>query len=143
MIRRPPRSTLFPYTTLFRSLVAPSERTARSAAGWSESVKRLARVERIEEADAAPPGAVQLIVRGEAVALPLAGLVDLAAERARLGKEMDKVRIEIAKVEAKLGNDDFRARAPEDVIVEHEERRENFVSRLAKLTQARDRLENV
>jgi len=124
-------------------LVAPSERRARSAANWSESIKRLARVERIEEADAAPPGAVQLIVRGEAVALPLAGLVDLAAERARLDKEMDKVRIEIAKVEAKLGNDDFRARAPEDVIVEHEERRENFVSRLAKLTQARDRLENV
>ena len=66
-----------------------------------------------------------LVVRGEVAALPLAGVVDLAAERARLDKEIAKVKVEIAKVAAKLGNDDFLARAPEDVIAEHEERRED------------------
>ena len=124
-------------------LVSPSDETSKSVAAWSESVKRLARVDRIDAADAAPEGALQIVVRGEVVALPLSGLVDLAAERTRLDKEIDKVRIEIAKVEAKLGNDDFLARAPEDVVAEHEERRETFLARLAKLAHARERLEKV
>ena len=133
-----PPSTLAPLI-----LVAPSERAARSAEAWSESIKRLARVETIETAPAAPAGALQLLVRGEMVALPLAGLVDLAAEGVRLDNEIVKVRAEIAKVEAKLGNDDFLARAPDDVVAEHEERREAFQERLAKLIHARDRLERV
>ena len=133
-----PPSTLAPLI-----LVAPSERAVRSAEAWSESIKRLARVETIETAQAAPPGALQLLVRGEVVALPLTGLVDLAAESARLDKEIDKVRAEIAKVEAKLGNDDFLARAPDDIVAEHEERRETFQEQLVKLIHARDRLKRV
>ena len=133
-----PPATLTPLV-----LVAPSERVAASVAAWSESIKRLARVERIDEAKAAPHGALQLVVRGEVVALPLLGIVDLAAESARLEKEIDKVRIEIAKVEAKLGNDDFLARAPEDVVAEHEDRRETFHERLVKLTHARERLKRL
>jgi valyl-tRNA synthetase len=124
-------------------LVAPSKRAAGSAEAWIESIKRLARVETIETAQAAPFGALQLVVRGEVVALPLAGLVDLAAEAARLDKEIDKVQAEIAKVEAKLGNDDFLSRAPDDVIAEHEERRETFQEQLVKLTHARGRLERI
>ena len=124
-------------------LVAPSDGAERSATAWSESIKRLARVERIESAEAAPPGALQLVVREQVVALPLEGVVDLAAERKRLDKEIEKVRLEIARVEAKLGNDDFLARAPEEVIAEHEERREAYQERLVKLTHARERLERV
>ncbi|MGH6797086.1 MAG: class I tRNA ligase family protein, partial [Roseiarcus sp.] len=63
-------------------LIAPSERAARSARAWSESIGRLARVGSIETAGAAPPGALLLVVRGETVALPLAGVVDLEAEKA-------------------------------------------------------------
>ena len=133
-----PPSTLVPLV-----LIAPSDRAARSVAGWSESIKRLARVERVETAEVAPSGALQLVVRDQVVALPLAGVVDLTAERGRLDKEIDKVRLEIAKVAAKLGNDDFLARAPEEVIAEHEERRETFEERLVKLTHARERLERV
>ncbi len=133
-----PPSTLMPLI-----LIAPSNRAERSASAWSESIKRLARVERIETAEAAPPGALQLVVRGQIVALPFGGVVDLAAERARLDREIEKARLEIAKVEAKLGNDGFLTRAPEEVIAEHEERREAFHERLAKLTHARERLERV
>ena len=132
-----------PSTLTALILAAPSTRAARSAEAWTESIKRLARVRTIETAQAAPAGALQLVVRDEVVALPLAGLVDLAAEAARLDKEIEKVQAEIAKVEAKLGNDDFLARAPDDVIAEHEERRETFQERLVKLTHARERLERV
>ena len=124
-------------------LVGPSERAAQSARAWSESVRRLARVGSIEVASAAPRGALILIVRGETVALPLAGVVDLDAEKARLDREIAKVKLEIAKAEAKLGNDDFVARAPEDVIAEHQERLEMFQARLVKLNGARERLERV
>ena len=82
-------------------------------------------------------------MREEVVALPLRGVVDPAAERARLDREIEKVRQEIGKVAAKLGNDDFLARAPEEVIAEHEERREAFEARLAKLNHARERLQGV
>ncbi len=124
-------------------LVAPSARAAQSARAWSESIGRLARVGSVETAAVAPPGALELVVRGEVVALPLAGVVDLEAEKARLNKEIAKERLEIAKVEAKLGNPDFVARAPEDIIAEHEGRLETFQSRLVKLNAARERLERV
>ena len=124
-------------------LVAPSERAERSARAWSESIGRLARVGSIETAEAAPPGALLLVVRGETVALPLAGVVDLKAEKARLDREIAKEKLEIAKVEAKLGNDDFVARAPEEIIAEHQDRLETFQARLVKLNSARERLERI
>jgi valyl-tRNA synthetase len=133
-----PPSTLTPLV-----LVAPSERAETSARARSESIRRLARVSSVDRAEAAPPGSLELVVRGEAVALPLAGVVDLAAERARLDKEIVRVRQELAKVEAKLGNPDFVARAPEDIFAEHEERLETFQARLVKLNAARERLERV
>jgi valyl-tRNA synthetase len=124
-------------------LIAPSERAARSARAWSDSIARLARVGSIATVEAPPPGALLLVVRGETVALPLAGVVDLAAEKARLDREIAKEKLEIAKVESKLGNDDFVARAPEDIIAEHQDRLETFQARLVKLTGARERLERV
>ena len=133
-----PPSTLTPLV-----LVAPSHRAETGARAWSESIRRLARVSSIERAEAAPPGSLELVVRGEAVALPLTGVVDLGAERARLDKEIARVRLEIAKVEAKLGNPDFVARAPEDIIAEHEDRLETFQARLVKLNAARERLGRV
>ncbi len=124
-------------------LVAPSERAAKSARAWSDSIGRLARVGSIESAGSAPPGALLLVVRGETVALPLAGVVDLTAEKARLDREIAKEKLEIAKVVAKLGNDDFIARAPEDIIAEHQVRLETFQARLVKLSAARERLDRV
>ena len=133
-----PPSTLTPLV-----LVAPSERAETSARAWSESIRRLARVSSVDAAEAAPPGSLELVVRGEAVALPLAGVVDLAAERARVDKEIVRIQQEIAKVQAKLGNPDFVARAPEDIIAEHEDRLETFQARFVKLNAARERLERV
>jgi valyl-tRNA synthetase len=54
--------------------------------------------------------------------LPLAGLIDVEAERARLTKELEKVQAEIEKVRAKLGNPSFTQKVPAEVLREHEER---------------------
>jgi valyl-tRNA synthetase len=65
------------------------------------------------------PSAANLL--GE-IFLPLAGLVDFAAERVRLGKELEKVRAEIAKVEDKLNNPNFAQKVPAKVLDEHKQR---------------------
>ncbi len=81
-----------------------------------------------------------LVVRGEVAALPLKGVIDLAAERARLAKEMAKADADIARVDAKLGNANFVARAPEEVVEEEKEKREEAQARKAKIAEALERL---
>ena len=103
-------------------------------------IKRLARISEISIADQSPQQAIGLIIRGEVVALPLEGIIDLDAERARLGKEIDKITAESEKIKAKLGNADFVARAPEEVVEEQRERLEEGAERLVKLREALVRL---
>ena len=122
------------------TLVQPSAAAAAVAAHWGDTIKRLARIASIETVDAAPMGSLPIVVRDTLVALPLAGIVDFEAEKARLEKEIAKERAEIAKVDAKFANADFMARAPEDIVEENKERRENSLSRIAKMESARDRL---
>ncbi|KQT50571.1 valine--tRNA ligase [Methylobacterium sp. Leaf456] len=107
---------------------------------WSETLVRLARLSEIGHADAPPKNSVQLLVRGSVAALPLEGIVDLGAEVARLKKEGGKARSEIAKLDGKLNNADFIARAPEEVVDEQRERREAEAARLAKIEEALARL---
>jgi valyl-tRNA synthetase len=87
-------------------------------------------------------GAIQIIVRGEIVFLPLAGIVDLDAERARLAKEMAKADADIARVDAKLNNPNFVSRAPEEVVDEEKEKREEALARKAKIAEALQRLKD-
>ena len=122
------------------ALVGASAETRGRAERWGDFIKRLARISAIEVADTAPPSAIQLVVRGETVALPLAGLLDLGAERARLEKEMAKVTADIARVDAKLGNPDFLKRAPEEVVDGEREKREEAEGRRAKIAEALERL---
>ncbi|HVL70374.1 MAG TPA: valine--tRNA ligase, partial [Beijerinckiaceae bacterium] len=124
-------------------LVQPSREVGARVERWGETVRRMARLSEIRSAEAAPRGAVQLIVRGETAALPLEGIVDLAAERERLGKERQKLLGECAKAEAKLGNPDFLARAPEEVVEEQRERLEEARARLAKIEEALARLRDL
>jgi valyl-tRNA synthetase len=83
---------------------------------------------------------VQLLVRGDTAALPLKGVIDLAAERARLEKEMSKVEADIKRVDAKLGNANFVARAPEEVVEEEKAKRDEAQARKQKIGEALERL---
>ncbi|MDE2284026.1 MAG: valine--tRNA ligase [Hyphomicrobiales bacterium] len=107
---------------------------------WSEFIKRMARISEVTRAPTYPQGAMQLVIRGEVVALPLAGVIDLAAEQARLAKEMAKADADIARVDAKLGNPNFVARAPEEIIEEEKDKREEAQLRKSKLAEALERL---
>jgi valyl-tRNA synthetase len=121
-------------------LVAASTATQARAERWIEFIRRLARLSGIATADSAPQGAVQLIVRGEVAALPLQGVIDFAAEKARLEKEMARAKSDIARIDAKLANADFIARAPEDVVEGEREKREEAETRRRKIEEALERL---
>ncbi|MBB5754584.1 valine--tRNA ligase [Prosthecomicrobium pneumaticum] len=121
-------------------VLGASETTKARFAAHDALFRRLARVNDVAFADAAPKGAVQ-VVHGEAtVCLPLAGIVDIAAETARLDKERAKAAQEIAKIEAKLGNENFVSRAPEEVIEEQRERLAEARALVARIAAALDRL---
>jgi valyl-tRNA synthetase len=121
-------------------LAGASAETRARATRWAEFIKRLARVSEISSAASAPQGSVQLVVRGEVAALPLKGVIDLAAEGARLAKEMQKADADIARVDAKLGNANFVARAPEELVEEEKEKRAEAVGRKQKIAEALERL---
>jgi valyl-tRNA synthetase len=132
-----PAATMLPLV-----LADASPQTAIRAKHWSEFIQRLARIADISFADAPPRGAVQLVVRGDVAALPLKGVIDLDAERARLAKEMAKADADIARVDAKLNNPNFASRAPEEVVEEEKEKREEAQARKAKIAEALQRLKD-
>src|SRR5262249_61617739 len=106
-------------------------------------IKRMAKVADISTAGAPPAGAVQLLVRGDTVALPLKGVIDLAAEKARLEKEKGKAEADINRIDAKLGNPDFIARAPEEVVEADREKREEAMARRGEILGAVERLRRI
>jgi valyl-tRNA synthetase len=110
---------------------------------WNDVIKRLARLSDVSFADRAPEGAVQLLVRGEVAALPLKGVIDLAAERKRLDKEIAKADADIKRVDAKLGNEQFLANAREGLVEEEQEKREAALARREKIVEALKRLQDV
>jgi valyl-tRNA synthetase len=122
------------------ALVSPSAEVRIRAERWGDTVRRLGRLSQITTVEMAPQHSVQLIVRGEVAALPLEGVVDLAAEQVRLNKELQKLDGDIAKIDAKLANADFLKRAPEEVVEEQRERRDEAEARKRKIGEALRRL---
>ena len=101
---------------------------------------RLARLDAITHADAVPEGAVQTVLGEATLALPLADVIDVDAERARLKKDIGKVEGEIQKISGKLGNQGFLDKAPEAVIEENKARLAEEEARRDKLAAALARL---
>src|SRR3979490_2657694 len=123
-------------------LASASAETRERALRWSDVIKRMARLSEISFADRAPEGAVQLLVRGEVAALPLKGVIDVSAEKARLDKELAKAEADIKRVDAKLTNEKFVANAPEEIVEEEKEKRDAALARKTKIAEALERLKN-
>jgi valyl-tRNA synthetase len=111
-------------------------------AAWARNdtlIRRLARIDGFSEG-AAPKGAITLALEGAAFAIPLAGLIDIAEEKARLTKTMEKLAKEIGGLKGRLNNPSFVASAPEDVVDEAKANLEAREDEAAKLTAALKRL---
>ncbi|MBN9545028.1 MAG: valine--tRNA ligase [Alphaproteobacteria bacterium] len=112
------------------------ERLARNR----DVILSLARLTSAEVADAIPGGSAQFVLEEATVALPLGDVIDFAKERARLEKDLKKAEDEIARFDAKLSNEQFVSRAPEDVLAEQREKRAEAAILAARLADAIKRL---
>ncbi|MBV8737082.1 MAG: valine--tRNA ligase [Alphaproteobacteria bacterium] len=101
---------------------------------------RLARVEPEAGSPLASSSALQIVVEGATLILPLGGVVDLAREKARLAKEIGRLDGEIAKIAAKLGNPQFLAKAKPEVVEDQREREADTSRDRDRLKAAYDRL---
>jgi len=100
----------------------------------------LGRLESAKEADAPPAGAVPFVLGEATGALAIAEFIDLAAEKARLNKEIASFAGDIERTAKKLNNPDFIARAREDVVQENRDRLVESETAKAKLEAALARL---
>ena len=72
--------------------------------------------------------------------VPLAGLIDVAAERARLDKELQKARQDLERIEKKLNNENFVAKAPEDVVARERGKAADLQGRIDTLADQQAKL---
>jgi valyl-tRNA synthetase len=103
-------------------------------------IKRLSRLSGITQTTSVAKGSAQAVLDEALFILPLAEIIDLDKERARLRKEAEKLAAEIKKIDAKLGNKDFTDRAPPEVVDEQRERKAEAEATLAKLESAQKSL---
>ena len=121
--------------------IGASAETRARAERHEDTIKRLARLDTMSNADTPPKGAAQIVLDEATVALPLAGIIDMSAESDRLKREVEKVEAEIRKIDGRLTNAQFVAKAPEHVVEEQRERRVDFEATIDRLNAALKRLE--
>ncbi|SIO01738.1 valyl-tRNA synthetase [Rhodovulum sp. ES.010] len=116
---------------------------AAGRAAWDRNealIKRLARIESLEAADSLPKGCVTIAVEGGSFGLPLAGIIDVAEEQARLEKTLAKLEKDLRGLEGRLKNPKFVESAPEDVVEETRDLAETKRDEADKLRAALARL---
>ena len=103
---------------------------------------RLAKLERItwlNAEDSAPASATGLVGDME-ILVPMAGLIDKDAEIERLGKEIEKLRKEVARGEGKLRNPNFVDKAPDEVVAKEREKLDDHRSQQARLEEQMEKI---
>jgi len=116
--------------------------TVQLLTGAQEYIFKLAQVSQMEIIPqlGSDKLAAQAVAGGLAMEVPLAGLIDVDAERARLTKAIEKAQAESAKIERTLSNASFVDRAPKEVVEENRRRLADYKDQAEKLTQALNRL---
>ena len=109
-------------------------------AAWDRNevlIKRLARIDDLTVVDAFPKGCATVPMEGASFGLPLADIIDVAEEKARLEKSLQKLAKEIGGMKGRLGNPKFVESAPEEVV---EETRANLAAREEEAAQLNEAL---
>ncbi len=104
--------------------------------------QRLARVTAIDQLHnkTKPPHSASAVVEGGEIFIPLEGLIDLAAERERIGKEITRLLSLYQATQRKLSNESFVSKAPKDVVDKEREKLDSFKINLDKLQKNLERL---
>jgi valyl-tRNA synthetase len=129
-----------PPAALLPAVVREASRaTKERLEAYGDFIRRLARLSDLSLGTRAN-GAVQIVVEEATVMLALAGHIDVERERARLSKEMNRMIGEARRLEQKLANVEFIAKAPPEVVEDQRERLAEATAARAKLASALERL---
>lgn len=110
-----------PLEVILRGASTETQRRVLENQSFIQSLARLSSLTLLADGDKGPVSVTKL-VEGAEVLIPMAGLIDKATELDRLAKEVAKLEAEIERIEGKLGNEGFVARAPEAVVAKERER---------------------
>ncbi|RWB56176.1 valine--tRNA ligase [Mesorhizobium sp.] len=122
------------------AVIGANATTRKRLERHDQAIKRLARIGSISLAETPPKGSAQIVLNEATISLPLGSLIDLAAEAARLQKELAKVTEEIARLHKKLSNEKFVANAPEEVVEAEREKLAEYREAQEKLSVALTRV---
>jgi len=117
--------------------IGDRDKSQRLARPHEEAIRQLAGVDRIEYVTEMPAGTNLLkgVAGTTEVGLQLSRNIDHSREIERLQKELDRLEEDLAKLISRLENPDFRQKAPQDVVVEHDERRQELQLKKEKLVK--------
>ena len=116
----------------FIALNEQSERTLREGASYLTEMARLETASIVDASAPRPDNALSANLPEVEIWLPLEGLVDVEKERAKLEKQLDSARKDLAKVVAKLGNAGFTDKAPAEVVAKEEAKRAELAAAIEK-----------
>ena len=122
------------------------ELDAAGQAAWDRNeilIKRLARIDSLSKIGKMPKGAITVPVEGGLFCLPLAEIIDVKEEKARLEKSLAKLEKEIGGLEGRLSNENFVVSAPGELVEETREAAERKQEEAKKIKEALDRLAEV
>jgi valyl-tRNA synthetase len=91
-------------------------------------------------ADEEPPAAATALLGELRLLVPMKGVIDVDAERARLEKQLDKVNVDLARTNGKLGNEKFVNNAPADVVTKEKQRAADFEKTISQLNEQLEKL---
>ncbi|QCR37302.1 valine--tRNA ligase [Nissabacter sp. SGAir0207] len=123
-----------PLDVLLRGADAATQRRVNENLSFIKSLARLESITLLADGEKGPVSVTKL-VEGAELLIPMAGLVDKAAELDRLAKEVAKLDAEVSRIEAKLSNEGFVARAPEAVVAKERERLDACAQAKTKLLE--------
>ncbi|WP_369789066.1 valine--tRNA ligase [Rouxiella sp. WC2420] len=123
-----------PLELLLRGASADAQRRVEQNLSFIKSLARLESITVLVAGDKGPVSVTKL-VEGAELLIPMAGLVDKEAELERLNKEIAKLDAEVERIEAKLSNEGFVARAPEAVVAKERERLQAFAEAKVKIQE--------
>jgi len=103
---------------------------------------KLESIDWLDDAKQAPLSSTQLVNKME-VLVPMADLIDIAAEKERLVKEIDKLQLEIKRLNGKLGNEKFVANAPAEVVDKEKDKLQNAESSLGQLQEQLEKIQQL
>ena len=122
-----------------------SESDQRRAAEHVSLLERVGRVESVtlladgEE----PPAAATALLDETRLLVPMKGMIDVDAERKRLGRQMDKVQADLSRARGKLDNPNFVNNAPADVVTQEKQRAAEFERQVAQLSEQLEKLDDL